>query len=90
MQDVDNWLVLLTISYQKGAAAPYCIWACRLMVKLNKQFSDKKVTYKISSNVFFFCYRNGYHGTSPGTLGILAHNTWKLNVPVGFGVYQVK
>ncbi|XP_068671777.1 alanine--glyoxylate aminotransferase 2, mitochondrial-like [Montipora foliosa] len=32
--------------------------------------------------------RNGYHGTSAGTLGILAHSTWKLNVPVNFGFYQ--
>ena len=43
-----------------------------------------------NSQVCYFCYRNAYHGTSPGTLGILAHNTWKLNVPVGFGFYQVK
>ncbi|KAK2571742.1 Alanine--glyoxylate aminotransferase 2 [Acropora cervicornis] len=33
--------------------------------------------------------RNGYHGTSPGTLGVLAHSTWKLNVPVNFGFFQV-
>ncbi|XP_015767486.1 PREDICTED: alanine--glyoxylate aminotransferase 2 homolog 1, mitochondrial-like [Acropora digitifera] len=32
--------------------------------------------------------RNGYHGTSPGTLGVLAHSTWKLNVPVNFGFFQ--
>ena len=38
---------------------------------------------------YFFC-RNAYHGASPGTLGILAHNTWKLNVPLGFGFFQVK
>ena len=38
---------------------------------------------------YFICCRNAYHGASPGTLGILAHNTWKLNVPLSFGFFQV-
>lgn len=42
-----------------------------------------------SNDVFFIHCRNGYHGTSPGTLGVLAHSTWKLNVPVNFGFFQV-
>ncbi|KAJ7382147.1 alanine--glyoxylate aminotransferase 2 [Desmophyllum pertusum] len=41
-----------------------------------------------TGNFDFLSLRNGYHGTSPGTLGILAQNTWKLNVPVGFGFFQ--
>lgn len=38
----------------------------------------------------YICCRNAYHGASPGTLGILAHNTWKLNVPLSFGFFQVQ
>ncbi|XP_020626627.1 alanine--glyoxylate aminotransferase 2, mitochondrial-like [Orbicella faveolata] len=41
-----------------------------------------------TGNFDFLSLRNAYHGASPGTLGILAHNTWKLNVPLGFGFYQ--
>ena len=39
--------------------------------------------------LLWLCNRNAYHGASPYTLGILAHSTWKLNVPVGFGYFQV-
>lgn len=31
--------------------------------------------------------RNGYHGMSPYTMGITNLNTWKYNVPTGFGIY---
>eukprot|EP00112_Aurelia_sp_Birch-Aquarium-sp1_P022063 Seg61.3 transcript_id=Seg61.3/GoldUCD/mRNA.D3Y31 product="Alanine-glyoxylate aminotransferase 2 mitochondrial" protein_id=Seg61.3/GoldUCD/D3Y31 len=31
--------------------------------------------------------RNSYHGTSPMTMGILAHSNWKQNIPSGFGNY---
>jgi alanine-glyoxylate transaminase/(R)-3-amino-2-methylpropionate-pyruvate transaminase len=30
--------------------------------------------------------RNGYHGGSQSTMGLTSHNTWKFNVPHGFGV----
>ncbi|BBN03843.1 alanine-glyoxylate transaminase / (R)-3-amino-2-methylpropionate-pyruvate transaminase [Marchantia polymorpha subsp. ruderalis] len=33
--------------------------------------------------------RNAYHGMSPATMGLTAHNTWKYNVPQGFGVHHV-
>ena len=32
--------------------------------------------------------RNGYHGGSPGTMGLTAHSTWKFNVPHSFGVHH--
>ena len=32
--------------------------------------------------------RNGYHGMSPYTMGITSLNTWKFNVPNGFGIQQ--
>ena len=32
--------------------------------------------------------RNGYHGMSPYTMGLTSLNTWKFNVPTGFGVQQ--
>ncbi|RMX50573.1 hypothetical protein pdam_00008751 [Pocillopora damicornis] len=41
-----------------------------------------------TGNFDFLSLRNAYHGASPYTLGILAHSTWKLNVPVGFGYFQ--
>ncbi|XP_073245497.1 alanine--glyoxylate aminotransferase 2, mitochondrial-like [Porites lutea] len=41
-----------------------------------------------TGNFDFLSLRNAYHGASPGTLGILAHNTWKLNVPLSFGFFQ--
>lgn len=44
----------------------------------------------IAIKCYIFCCRNAYHGASPGTLGILAHNTWKLNVPLSFGFFQVQ
>lgn len=34
--------------------------------------------------------RNGYHGSSPYTMGMTAVGTWKFNHPVGFGIHQVK
>jgi alanine-glyoxylate transaminase / (R)-3-amino-2-methylpropionate-pyruvate transaminase len=32
--------------------------------------------------------RNGYHGGSQSTMGLTSHNTWKFNVPHGFGVHH--
>lgn len=32
--------------------------------------------------------RNGYHGMSPYTMGITSLNTWRYNVPTGFGIHH--
>jgi len=32
--------------------------------------------------------RNAYHGASPYLMGLTAMNTWKFNVPTGFGMHQ--
>jgi alanine-glyoxylate transaminase/(R)-3-amino-2-methylpropionate-pyruvate transaminase len=32
--------------------------------------------------------RNGYHGTSPCTIGITSLSTWKYNIPSGNGMIQ--
>lgn len=32
--------------------------------------------------------RNAYHGASPYLMGLTALNTWKFNVPTGFGIHQ--
>lgn len=34
-------------------------------------------------------HRNSYHGASPGTLGLLAHQNWKYNTPLGFGCHPM-
>jgi len=41
-----------------------------------------------TGNYDFLSLRNAYHGASPYTMGILAHSTWKLNIPLGFGFFQ--
>lgn len=62
----------------------YFIWLYVTGFTLTFQFD-----YNYKVNITLFCCRNAYHGASPGTLGILAHNTWKLNVPLSFGFFQV-
>ncbi|XP_064599022.1 LOW QUALITY PROTEIN: alanine--glyoxylate aminotransferase 2, mitochondrial-like [Liolophura sinensis] len=32
--------------------------------------------------------RNAYHGASPHLMGLTALNTWRYNVPTGFGIHQ--
>jgi 4-aminobutyrate aminotransferase-like enzyme len=32
--------------------------------------------------------RNGYHGGSPGTMGLTAQSSWKFNTPHAFGVHH--
>ena len=34
-----------------------------------------------SGNYDLLTLRNGYHGTSPSTMGLLSHSTWKFNMP---------
>ena len=34
-----------------------------------------------SGNYDLLTLRNGYHGTSPSTMGLLSHSTWKFNTP---------
>lgn len=39
-----------------------------------------------SGNYDLLALRNAYHGMSSATMGLVAHSTWKYNVPQGFGV----
>ncbi|CAM6100541.1 unnamed protein product [Calypogeia fissa] len=41
-----------------------------------------------TGNFDIIALRNAYHGMSPATMGLTAHNTWKYNVAQGFGVHH--
>jgi len=41
-----------------------------------------------TGNYDVIALRNGYHGGSPGTMGLTAHSTWKYNVPHSFGAHH--
>lgn len=36
-----------------------------------------------TGNFDMLTLRNGYHGLSAGTMGLLSHSTWKPNLPTG-------
>lgn len=41
-----------------------------------------------TGNFDMLTLRNGYHGLSAGTMGLLSHSTWKPNLPTAFGVHH--
>ena len=41
-------------------------------------------------NAVYCVCRNAYHGASPQLMGLTALNTWRFNVPTGFGFHQVR
>lgn len=41
-----------------------------------------------TGNFDVIALRNAYHGGGATTMGLTAHNTWKFNVPHGFGVHH--
>lgn len=40
-----------------------------------------------TGNWDILCHRNSYHGAGPHTLGLLSHQNWKYNTPLGFGCH---
>ncbi len=41
-----------------------------------------------TGNFDIVALRNGYHGGSPGAMGLTAHSSWKFNAPHSFGVHH--